>query len=463
LQASEGDAARIDLSEATIAANLSDFKRQQSAADRAANRARAVGASLLVATAFQFDAEALERMGDSAKTIDLLNQSIALFAKAGNRQGAARASMLIGDLLSDQGDFPGAMKQYEQDLQTFRAIGAKKSESSTLERIGNVYYAQGNLPEAKKYYEQTLSFDREINDLNMLAVGYGNLANVLDGMGDLAGTLSMQQQSMAAFNQVGDRRGTSATLYNLGNLSVEMGKLDDANKYYDQALKLAREIAYKRGEPYPLAGLGDVMLMRNQLPDARKQYEQAQAMGKEMNDEDFVAQLNVSLAMTAMAEKKYSDATSLAQDGATAYQKANNYGSAAWAESEVARSLLGAENFTAAQAAASKAAELVRQTSQQTPHYEVALAESRVKAHAGKTPEALRELQTALASARKFGYRLYELQIQLAIGEIELAAGSGSARAHLTALEKDARARGALLIADQAQALLAGGDAKSAH
>jgi eukaryotic-like serine/threonine-protein kinase len=456
LPASEGDAARIDLTEASVAAALSDFKRQQTAADRAANRARAVGASLLMAIAFQYEAEALERMGDSVRTIDLMNQAIALFAKAGDRRGAARASLIIGDLLADQGDYAGAMKRYEEGLQTFRAIGAKKSESSTLERIGNVYYAQGNMLEAKKHYEQTLSFDREINDLNMLAGGYGNLANALDGLGDLQGSLAMQQQSLAAFNQVGDRRGASATLFNLGNLSEDLGKLDDANRYHEQALKLAREIAFKRGEPYPLAGLGDVMLARNQLPEARKQYEQAQAMCREMNDEDFVAQMNVALATVALLEKRYADAAPLAREGAAAYEKANTYGNAAWGESVLARSLLAAGNLAEAQKTVAKAAELLRQTTTQSPRFEVALADSRVKARAGKTAEAINELQTAQASAHKFGYALYELQIQLALGEIELASGSPSARPRLAALEKDARARGALLIADQAQTLLAG-------
>src|ERR1700675_2925413 len=47
LPVSEADAARIDLSDGNIAMSQSDFKRQQSSADRAANRGRAVGASLL--------------------------------------------------------------------------------------------------------------------------------------------------------------------------------------------------------------------------------------------------------------------------------------------------------------------------------------------------------------------------------------------------------------------------------
>jgi hypothetical protein len=85
----------------------------------------------------------------------------------------------------------------------------------------------------------------------------------------------------------------------------------------------------------------------------------------------------------------------------------------------------------------------------------VTLAESRVKAKSGKTAEALQSLQTALASAQKFGYRLYEYQLRLAIGEIELWSGSAAAASSLAALEKDAREHGAGFVANQAQALQA--------
>jgi hypothetical protein len=88
------------------------------------------------------------------------------------------------------------------------------------------------------------------------------------------------------------------------------------------------------------------------------------------------------------------------------------------------------------------------------PHFEVILAEARVNAKSGKTADALQSLQSLLSSARKSGYRLYELQARLAIAEIEIQSGAASAREHLSALEKDARQHGALLIANQAQELL---------
>ncbi|HLZ41377.1 MAG TPA: protein kinase [Candidatus Sulfotelmatobacter sp.] len=460
LKASEADTARIDLADANIATSLSDFKRQQAAAERAANRSRAVGANLILAQALQLDAHAWERMGDSRKTVELLNQANELYVAAGDRKGAARATLIVGDLLSDQGNYEAARKKYEQALEVFRAIGAMKSMAATVERIGNVFYAEGDMVDARKYYEQALPYDKEINDPYALAGSYGNIANALDGLGDLQGALKMQLESLAAFNQVGDRRGASATLNNLGNLQVEMGNLEEAKKYFDQSLTMAREISYRRGEPYPLSGLGDVHLARGELAEAQKQYDEAMALCKEMDDQEFMAQLSVAEGTIALFENRYSEGENLARQGAAAYEKTNSPGNGAWAESVLARNLLAQGKLTEAQAAVSKAAALVRQSSLQTPRYEVTLADAPIKAKSGKTGEALKALEGTLNSAHKFGYRLYEYQVRLSIAAIEQGAGSTATNAHLSSLAKDAQEHGALLVANQAQALAAAGPDK---
>jgi serine/threonine protein kinase/tetratricopeptide (TPR) repeat protein len=454
LSASGADAARINLAEARIAAALSDFKRQQSASERAANDSRAVGASLILADALQIEADARERMGQSQEPLELSNEAHALYVSAADRGGAARVLLRMGDQLSDQGDYESAKKKFEEALPVFQEIGAKRSVRATLERIGNVYYAEGKMQEAKKCYEQSLTYDREINDLVGLASDYGNLANTLDGMGDLPGSLKMQLDSLASFNEVNDRRGSSATLNNLGNVYVEMGGLDEADKYFNQSLTMTREIAYRRGEPYPMSGQGDVLLARGNLPEAQKRYEAALALCKEMGDEDFAAQLNVGLATIALLEKRYGDGETLSRSAIGAYAKSNSAGNGAWAGAVLARNLLADGKVAEAQVAVMKAAELARQSTLLAPHFEVTLAEARVKAKSGKTSEALRSLESLLASAHKSGYGLYELQARLAIAEIETQSGAATARDHLSALEKDARQRGALLVANQAQELL---------
>ena len=454
LNASDADGARIDLADAYYAASQGDFKRQQAMAERAASRGQAVGANLLVAQALQVEVEAMERMGQSQKVIDLSNQARDLYAAAGDRRGAARNFLIVGDMLYDEGHYEDSKQEFEKAVPVFREIGATKSLRAALERIGNVFYQEGKLRESEKYYSQVLDFDHELNDPSGLASDYGNMANALDGLGDLTGALKMQQDSLSAFNDIGDRRGASTTLNNLGNLFVEMGRLDDARKDFEQSLAMTREIAYRRGEPYPTGGLGDALYYGGDLAHARTQYEQALALCKEVDDEDFAAQMTMSLGAIALAEKRYTEGEPLAAQAIAAFEKSNSGGSEAWSQAYLARIRLGAGDLNGAQSAAQKAMSVSRQTTLQTPRYEAVLADARVKAKSGKTADARQELESALASAHKFGYRLYELQIRLATGEIELSSKSATGRTQLAEVEKDAKSLGATLIANQAQALL---------
>ena len=453
LPVSEADAGRIDLSDGNIAMSRSDFKRQQSSADRAANRGRAVGASLLVAEALQLEAIASERMGQSDKSIQLAAQARELFSSAGYRQGAARTLLMTADVLFDQGDFEGARKKVEEALPVFQEIGAQKSIRASRERIGNILYQQGKLQEAKTYYDQALRFDQSVHDPTSLASDYGNIANALDGLGDLTGALKMQQQALEAFNELGDRRGSSATLNNLGNLSLEMGKADAAKKYFEQALSLAEEITYRGGQPYPMSGLGDVLVVRGDLAGARKQYEQALAICEEIKDEDFAAQIHTALAFVALEERRFSDGEALARQSAAVFDKTNSTSSSAWAHALLARNLLSAGNLAEARGAAAKAVARSGQAAGETPRFEATLADSRVQAKSGKAAEARQQLESMVSTTHKHGYRLYELQARLALGEIALWSGSAAARSYLATLEKDARNQGAIFVANQADAL----------
>jgi tetratricopeptide (TPR) repeat protein len=454
LRVSDADAARIRLSDASIAHALSDFKRQQASAEQAATLGGTIGANLLVAEALQVEADAIERMGQSDKAIQLATQSRELYSSAGYRQGAARTLLMHGDVLFDEGDFESAKKKFDEALLVFQEIGAQKSTRAAFERIGNVEYAEGKLQESKKYYERVLQFDTSIHDPTGLASDYGNMANALDGLGDLTGALKMQQQTLVAFNEIGDRRGAAATLNNLGNLFVEMGNLDEAQKNFEQSLALVREITYKGGEPFPVAGMGDILLARGDLGGATKQYEQALALCAENKDEDFAAQIHTSMAVIALLEKRFSDGEALARQTAVSFEKSNSQGNNAWAHALIARNLLSEGKVAEARDAAAQAMALSVKVAGETPRYEAVLAEARVRAKSGKNAEAITQLQTALASARKFGYRLYEFQLRLALGEIETQPDDATPRAALTALEKDARERGAGLVADQARLLL---------
>jgi hypothetical protein len=73
----------------------------------------------------------------------------------------------------------------------------------------------------------------------------------------------------------------------------------------------------------------------------------------------------------------------------------------------------------------------------------------------GKTAEATRHLENLHVEISSHGYANYELEARLRLGELDLQSGTVSAgQARLEQLQKDARAKGFLLIARKATAAL---------
>jgi eukaryotic-like serine/threonine-protein kinase len=454
LTVSEADSARIDLMDGSIGSGQGDLKREQATAESAIKEGRAIGANFLVALALIMDGDAANKLGDPEKAIELSTQARDMYDLAGYRRGAANALLKTGDVLFDKGDFKGARKDFEDALAVFREIGAQKSIRNSQERIGNVLYAQGKPLESETYYNQALQFDRTVHEPSGLASDYGNIANALDDLGDLKGALRMHQQSLAAFNEINNRRGATETLYNLGLLSVEMGGLGEAKKYYDQSLAIAKEITYRVGEPYPMSGMADVLLIQGDATGARKQYEAALDAANDAKVEGFAVRIKVSLAMVALEEGKFSDGEKLAREVVTELEKGTgNSGNLGPVLAILARNLLGQGKLPEARAAANRAIALSRPVAAPSVHFDPILADALVKGKAGQFAEARQELESALSTARKFGYQIYEYDVRLALCEIEMQSGADSARADLAALESDARARGFLLIANKAHAL----------
>jgi predicted SPOUT superfamily RNA methylase MTH1 len=82
-----------------------------------------------------------------------------------------------------------------------------------------------------------------------------------------------------------------------------------------------------------------------------------------------------------------------------------------------------------------------------------AIAAARIRGLSGRVAEATRSLEASLAEASKHGYVGYQYEVRLTLGELEMKSGNAiSGRTRLDALEKDARARGFLLIARKASA-----------
>ena len=80
---------RIDLADARAAESLGDFRRDLASTARAAEKARAVGASLLLAQARADQAWALANLGRADEAAAAVNEAKRIFSKAGDRSAVS--------------------------------------------------------------------------------------------------------------------------------------------------------------------------------------------------------------------------------------------------------------------------------------------------------------------------------------------------------------------------------------
>jgi hypothetical protein len=110
----------------------------------------------------------------------------------------------------------------------------------------------------------------------------------------------------------------------------------------------------------------------------------------------------------------------------------------------------------AARAAIDHATALLEKCRDREVELFVSLTAARVRAASGNSAdafEAAKSLQQLSDQATKIGFVRYELEPQLALGEIEIRSGnSGNGRLHLKAVERAAADRGFRLIAQKAAA-----------
>ncbi len=455
LPAPLGQDLRLDIAEADAAASVGDFKREQQLSESVERRARASSANFLLAEVLRNDAWASERLGQYDRSLAASREAQSLYTLGGDRRGAAAAQLFIGDVLYDRGDFAAALPQFEKAQSEFQAVGSRRGTAQSLERIGNTFYEQGRLTEAAASYEQALAIDREIRLPAGVASDLGNIANVMMDRGDLAKARAAQEDALAAFRQAGDKRGIAATEGNLGNVLLEMGDLAGARHQFDDSAAIKREIGYRRGLAYADHQLGMLLLVQGDFDGARKSFQDALALCRELGMNDFAAQAEYAAAEVDLEQGHPADSEGPLRHAISQLESDKDADDGARAYALLTRALLRENKLPEAVDAAKHGSALAHTTPSRRASFETELADARVQAASGNSPEALRRLQALSLAEHRESYRLHELQARLTTGEIELNAGiAAQGRTLLTSLEKEASAQGFGLVASQAHALI---------
>ncbi|MFZ1156404.1 MAG: tetratricopeptide repeat protein, partial [Candidatus Sulfotelmatobacter sp.] len=263
-----GDDPRIDLAESRAAESLGDYRRDQASCVRAAQKARALGASLLLAEARSDQAWALSNLGSSDEAVQAAAEAKQIFDAADDQRGVAKAINLSGIALENKGDSVGAKKMYEQALATFRRIGNKLGVANELDDLGDVLLALGDPNGARQKYEESLATNQEIANPDGVALVKGALGVVLLALGDHENAKKSCEESIELSRRIGDREKAAIGMACLGSAYRAEGNFAQARQHESEAIAIFDEIGDRQSSSRFQLELAELSIDEHNGPEA---------------------------------------------------------------------------------------------------------------------------------------------------------------------------------------------------
>src|ERR1700733_11615220 len=486
------DEIQIDIAEARIAQDEGDFKREIEITHRTLDRARALDARSLEADMLYMESRPLEMLGDLKGGQKACEQARAVYAALADQAGVARSLTCAANMLADQGDNSSARRMYDQAEAIAEKIGNKNEQAVNLHDIGVIVHDQGEYLAAKKIIEQSLALDREIDnkvgiEQNLTSLGNiasdlgdmsgseklfrealamsqesgnraeealisNNLAAILYGYGNDTGAQAMFESAQAIYQKTGQKDGIALTDSNLGAIREELGDIEGAKTHVQEAITLSAETGDKQSSGSATLGMGQVLREQGDLAGAHKFYDESLAIRTALGDKGSVAETNAFIADLDNAEGNYAGAYELATKSAAEAHREK----AADLEAEVlailARAAVGLNKIPEAQNAVARAAALAKKSQERHSIAGVQIAQAEVDAATGKSDEAVKSLEALVSDMNHLGLVSVEFEARLELGQVQIKSPKTAAAGRETvgALEKDATAKGFLLIAHRA-------------
>jgi serine/threonine protein kinase/tetratricopeptide (TPR) repeat protein len=447
------DDPRIDLERADVLDVKGAYPEQQTAAAAAVNRARTLGAKLLLARALNQTARSLEKQGKLGEAVSAAEESIQISTAAGERSETAKALTIIGIVRFDQGNFSEAAKVYQQALDIQRETGSERDAATTLNDLGNVLGEQGDLSASIKMLRESLAMFREVGDQHSVAAVLNGIGARTLQQGDLPQARKMLREALTASQEIGDQERTATAVYNTGEVLRFQGDLEGARKMYERALEMSKAIGDQSGVAYAVVGVGDVLAAQGNLAGARQKYNDALALRNQIGETGTAAETRLSLALLALDEGQAAEAERVAREVRENFQKAGSTDDEILAGMALASSLLAQAKPEEARKEAQTARNLLAKSQDFSVKLRAAMVMAEVETATGNMQDARKQLEAVIADATRHGYTGNQLEARLALGESELTSGSVAAgQARLDQVAKDADAKGYGLISRRAKA-----------
>lgn len=205
----------------------------------------------------------------------------------------------IGEVYSDQMNYPGMQEYYRKAYDAWRKLHDPKFGRSMILNIANAYLSLGDTDNAVEYYSTALEFAKEDNDEETVAACLSNLGTIYVNEGDYSKALQAVKEIEQTFPE--DLSIHEYTI--LAKAYYLQHKIDSARYYFHLASELAADV---RDEAL-------LVYLSLQIETAAGNFTDAAALVSEyIRLSDSISRMVVSQSATVAEGKFYKEQTAAA-------------------------------------------------------------------------------------------------------------------------------------------------------
>ncbi len=447
----------IDLQEAAAWEEMGDFMHQEQPLGRAVESARAQGSRLILAEARDHQCWLFTYLAQPQNAVAACREARDIYAAAGDGNGEANSLADWANVIKET-DALESIRLFQKAQSVAHQVGSEFEEENALVNLGIVYEAQGNLATAEKMYREALPIGRLIDNKRAQANALGNIANDRMEQGDLPGAAQGYEETLQLAREAADTGIAALAEDNLAIVYRLQGDFAGAKQALEESLAIQQKNGNRNASAYVLYHFGYLLLDEGDFSGARKMYEQALAIRSSAGDQRTVAETQLDLADLSLEEAHSpGEQEALMRQVIEVFQKQKAGDDEIQAWCILARAMLAQDKSAAASDAIEHARSLAGKSQNPEVRWRTAIAAARLyvagkeNARNASRMATQRELNAIVAKSRELGYRCIELDARLALAEIEMKEGlTAEGRAHLAAIESDAKAKGYLLVTRKA-------------
>ncbi len=435
----DGTDPRIDLVDATVAERLADYKRALVAAGRAAEKAQAMKATLLLARARVKQAIYLSRQSAPELALEKLTESRVLFESLGERGGVADALRWEGGTLFELGRIDAAEAKLDAALQIARPLNYVRLTTEILLLQAATARQRGVLSAARAAAEAAVASAREADEASAIARTINTLGAVMKFQGDYARARVLYLESVDILSRLEDVSARSSALNNIASLDIVQGRVREAATALEPLLRDERKAGNNARIAIRLLNLSLARALQGRLAEAEAYNAEECRLDERLGARPNLASCRVRLAQLWIDIGRTSEAKAAIDAIAVADLKLTPQPSLDLARLAVLHLITGDRTKATARLSEADQALAGREYIPEQAIV-VEIARARLDATSGRKADARGRLERARREADRFG--LVPLSLESRLIAARVAESAAEASEQLSQVERDAKAAG---------------------